>query len=146
NRFVGTYFEQAGMGLVQVDGKVFASAIYVGDPGAKGVQVDDKVVIEMVRFPSHSRDGEGVITEVLGQRGQPGVDTMSIIYEFGLPGDFAEDTLEESRRQASIFDESIPPERQDLTNEVVLTIDPVDARDFDDAISLTRTDKGHWLL
>src|SRR5690606_12539824 len=72
--------------------------------------------------------------------------TMSIIYEFGLPGDFAEDTLEESRRQASIFDESIPPERQDLPNEVVLTIDPVDARDFDDAISLTRTDKGHWLL
>lgn len=146
NRFVGTYFEQAGMGLVQVDGKVFTSAIYVGDPGAKGVQTDDKVVIEMVRFPSHSRDGEGVITEVLGKRGQVGVDTMSIIYEFSLPGDFAEDTLEESRRQASMFDETISPERQDLTGEVVVTIDPVDARDFDDAISLTRAENGHWLL
>ena len=66
NRFVGVYFEQAGMGMVQVDGKIFANPIYVGDPGAKGVRADDKVVIEMVRFPSHVRDGEGVIVEVLG--------------------------------------------------------------------------------
>ncbi|MEX2168486.1 MAG: RNB domain-containing ribonuclease [Pirellulales bacterium] len=146
NRFVGTYFEQAGMGLVQVDGKVFTSAIFVGDPGAKGVQPDDKVVIELVRFPSHSRDGEGVITEVLGKRGQAGVDTMSIIYEFGLPGDFAEDTLEGSRRQATQFDEAVVDGRQDLTGEVIVTIDPVDARDFDDAISLTRAENGHWLL
>src|SRR5947207_5476186 len=61
NRFVGVYFEQAGMGMVQIDGKIFDKPIYVGDPGAKGVRPDDKVVIEMVRFPSHVRDGEGVI-------------------------------------------------------------------------------------
>jgi ribonuclease R len=146
NRFVGTYFEQAGMGLVQVDGKIFHTPVYVGDPGAKGVQVDDKVVIEMVRFPSHLRDGEGVIVEVLGSRGQPGVDTMSIIYEFNLPGDFAEDALEEARHQAEAFDESINRGRRDLTDQTIVTIDPVDARDFDDAISLTRIENGHWLL
>ena len=100
NRFVGVYFEQAGMGMVQIDGKIFANPIYVGDPGAKGVQPDDKVVIEMVRFPSHTRDGEGVIVEVLGPRGQPGVDTMSIIYEFNLPGEFDDDVLADSRKQA----------------------------------------------
>jgi ribonuclease R len=146
NRFVGTYFEQAGMGLVQVDGKIFTTPIYVGDPGAKGVRTDDKVVIEMVRFPSHVRDGEGVIVEVLGARGQPGVDTMSIIYEFNLPGEFDEDALEESRKQADKFDESIGAGRRDLTEETIITIDPVDARDFDDAISLERTERGHWLL
>ena len=48
--------------------------------------------------------------------------------------------------EAEKFDESIPPERTDLTGEVIITIDPVDARDFDDAISLARTDKGHWRL
>ena len=146
NRFVGVYFEQAGMGMVQIDGKLFGNPIYVGDPGAKGVQPDDKVVIEMVRFPSHTRDGEGVIVEVLGPRGQPGVDTMSIIYEFNLPGEFAEDVLAESRKQAEQFDESIGRGRRDLTNLPIVTIDPVDARDFDDAISLERTDNGHWLL
>ena len=53
NRFVGTYLEQGGMGLVQIDGKIFTEPIFAGDPGAKGAQPDDKVVIEMVRFPSH---------------------------------------------------------------------------------------------
>ncbi len=146
NRFVGVYFEQTGMGMVQIDGKIFTNAIYVGDPGAKGVQPDDKVVIEMVRFPSHVRDGEGVIVEVLGPRGKVGVDTMSIIYEFSLPGDFDEEVLEDSRRQAELFDESIGRGRRDLTDQVVVTIDPVDARDFDDAISLERLENGHWLL
>jgi ribonuclease R len=146
NRFVGVYFEQAGMGMVQIDGKVFSNPIYVGDPGAKGVKPDDKVVVEMVRFPSHARDGEGVIVEVLGPRGQPGVDTMSIIYEFNLPGEFAEDTLEESRKQAEKFDETVGRVRRDLSDLTIVTIDPVDARDFDDAISLERLDNGHWLL
>jgi ribonuclease R len=146
NRFVGVYFEQAGMGMAQIDGKIFANPIYVGDPGAKGVKPDDKVVIEMVRFPSHTRDGEGVITEVLGQRGQPGVDTMSIIYEFNLPGEFDEDVLEDSRGQAEKFDESVGRGRHDLTGLTIVTIDPVDARDFDDAISLERLVNGHWML
>jgi ribonuclease R len=146
NRFVGTYFVQAGMGLVQIDGKVFTKSIYVGDPGAKGAQPDDKVVIEMVRFPSQVRDGEGVIVDILGQRGQPGVDTLSIIHEFNLPGEFPADALENSRKQAEKFDESIPRGRRDLTSEAVITIDPATARDFDDAISLERQPNGHWLL
>jgi ribonuclease R len=146
NRFVGVYFEQAGMGMVQIDGKIFTQPIYVGDPGAKGVRPDDKIVVEMVRFPSHTHDGEGVIVQVLGPRGQAGVDTMSIIYEFNLPGEFDEDVLEESRKQAEAFDESIGHGRHDLTAEVIVTIDPVDARDFDDAISLERQKDGHWLL
>jgi ribonuclease R len=146
NRFVGVYFEQAGMGMVQIDGKIFTQPIYVGDPGAKGVRPDDKIVVEMVRFPSHAHDGEGVIVQVLGPRGQAGVDTMSIIYEFNLPGEFEEDVLENSRKQAEAFDESIGHGRHDLTDQVIVTIDPVDARDFDDAISLERQKDGHWLL
>lgn len=146
NTFVGTYFEKTGMGFVQIDGKVFTTPVYVGDPGAKGARTDDKVVVEMVRFPSQQRDGEGVITEILGQRGQPGIDTLGIVYEFGLPGPFSEEVLEDSRHQAEKFDESIPPGRADLTAETIVTIDPVDARDFDDAISLTQIERGHWLL
>ena len=52
-------------------------------------------------------DGEGVIIEVLGPQGKPGVDTLSIIREFNLPEDFAEDALDEARREAERFDESI---------------------------------------
>jgi len=146
HQFVGTYFESAGSAFVRVDGTLFSDAIYVGDPGAKSVGEGDKVVIEMVRFPSPIHPSEAVITEILGPLGKPGVDTLSILREFNLPGDFAEDALEEARERAREFDESIPPERTDFTAETVITIDPADARDFDDAISLKRLDNGHWLL
>ena len=104
---MGTYFESAGAAYVQVDGTLFAQPICVGDPGAKNARPDDKVVFEMVRFPSPVHDGEGVIIEVLGPQGQPGVDTLSIIREFNLPDDFAEDALDEARPEAERFDESI---------------------------------------
>jgi len=146
HQFVGTYFESRGTGYVQVDGTLFAQPISVGDPGAKNARTDDKVVFEMVRFPSPYHDGEGVITEVLGPAGKPGVDTLSILREFDLPQAFPEDALEESRIQADKFDESIPPDRMDLTGETIITIDPEDARDFDDAISLQRLGSGNWLL
>jgi ribonuclease R len=145
-RFVGSYFEAAGQGWVQVDGTGFARPVAVGDPGAKGVRVNDKVVVELVRFPTHVRDGEGVVVEVLGKAGAVGVDTATVIHEFGLPGPFPGAALDDARLQAERFAEEVPPGRRDLTDRTIVTIDPVDARDFDDAISLERVERGHWLL
>lgn len=145
-QFVGTYFESRGGGYVRVDGPMFAEPIAVGDPGAKNARPGDKVVIEMVRFPSEFREGEAVLTEVLGPLGQPGVDTLSIIREFSLPGEFPADAAAEAHAAATAFDESVPPDRMDLTDRTIITIDPADARDFDDAISLERLDNGHWVL
>ncbi len=144
-QFVGTYFESEGSAFVQVDGTLFAQPVFVGDPGAKNARPDDKVVMEMIRFPSPLHDGEGVLIEVLGPQGKPGVDTLSIIREFNLPEEFAADALQEARQEAARFDESTEG-RLDLTGETVVTIDPVDARDFDDAISLEKLDNGHWRL
>src|SRR5439155_3749576 len=147
HQFVGTYFERDGQGFVRVDGTVFSHSILVGDPGAKGARPDDKVVIEMLRFPGPEDRGEAVITEILGPRGQPGVDTLSIIRAFGIPDVFPEDALEEARQAAAAFDEEDLHGRNDFTNDVVVTIDPADARDFDDAISLTIYPKSkHWQL
>jgi len=146
NSFVGTYFERDGQGYVEVDGGTFRDAVLVGDPGAKGASVNDKVVIEMLRFPSHIRAGEGVLTKVLGARGAPGVDTLSIVHEFGLRDEFPDDVLEEAREQAEEFDETRLGHRLDLTDETIVTIDPIDARDFDDAISLSKSEDGGWRL
>jgi ribonuclease R len=147
HQFVGTYFEREGQGLVRVDGRVFSHSIYVGDPGAKGSRPDDKVVFEMLRFPTPEDRGEGVITEVLGPRGQPGVDTLSIIRAFGLPDQFPDDALEEAREAARSFSEDDIAGREDFTAATVVTIDPADARDFDDAVSLVQDPHSkHWLL
>jgi ribonuclease R len=68
HQFVGTYQERQGVASVQVDGKVFGEPIPVGDPGAKGAAVGDKVVIEMVRFPTHRHPGEAVSSSARRER------------------------------------------------------------------------------
>ena len=147
HQFVGTYFESAGSAFVQVDGTVFSRPVLLGDPGAKNAQPDDKVVFEMVRFPSHVHDGEGVITEVLGGRGEPGVDTLSIVREYNLPEHFRRRRARRRPRTGRPLRRDDPSRpRVDLTGETIITIDPVDARDFDDAISLERLSNGHWRL
>ncbi len=145
NRFVGTYRENSGFGFVIVDGGVFESGVMVGDAGAKSCRVGDVVVIEMANFPSPHQPGEGVIVEVLGDRGKPGVDTITVIREFDLPEEFPEAVLQAARDQAEDFDEEIG-DRTDFTGETVITIDPKTARDFDDAISLKKIENDHWLL
>lgn len=146
SQFVGTYFEQDGRGFVKVDGKIFFDSIYVGDPGAKGATPGDKVVVEMLRFPGPGMAGEAVLIEVLGARGAPGVDLMSIVREYGLPEEFFEDALEEAREITQKFDESARTGRRDFTAETIVTIDPPDAHDFDDAVHVHRLDGGKWQL
>ncbi len=144
--FVGTYFERGDAGMVKIDGTTFNAPIYVGDPGAKGAIVGDKVAVEMVRYPTPYSEGEGVITEVLGARGQPGVDTLAIIRALGIPDKFDDETLEDARAAAKAFREDNIEGRLDLTSTLTITIDPATARDFDDAITLTRDEKGYWSL
>ncbi len=144
--FVGRYFEEQDAGFVTIDGRNFADPIWVGDPGAKGANEGDMVVIEMLRFPSHSQRGEAVLTKVLGPRGEVGVDTQTVIHEFGIPLEFSEEALEQARQAAETFRDDDLEGREDRTREIIVTIDPADARDFDDAISLKRTDDGHWHL
>ena len=144
--FVGTYFEAGDTSFVKVDGTTFNDPIAVGDPGAKGARPGDKVAIEVVQYPSPYREGEGVIVEVLGQRGQPGVDTLSVIRAFNIPDTFDDAVLEEAREQAHRFDEALIGAREDLRGLQTVTIDPATARDFDDAISLSRDENGHWAL
>ncbi|MCA9094797.1 MAG: VacB/RNase II family 3'-5' exoribonuclease, partial [Planctomycetaceae bacterium] len=91
-------------------------------------------------------DGEAVLVKVLGPQGKPGVDLLTVINQFNLPDEFPEEVLQEARHQADNFDETDLLGRRDLTGEIIITIDPVDARDFDDAISLTRSEDGHWHL
>ena len=145
-QFVGSCRQLKNEWVVQVDGTVFPNPIPVGDPSAHNIQPSDKVVVEMVRFPSASTPGEAVLLEVLGKKGDPGVDTQLVIREFQLPGDFPDEVLANARQQADNFDPEQINGRADLTRSTIITIDPADARDFDDAISLRRLENGHWRL
>ncbi len=147
NQFVGTYWEKAGNGFVKVDAAAFPYSILIGDPTTKNAKPGDKVVFEMIRFPSPEEQGEGVITEVLGAHGDPGVDTLSVIRSNNLPDQFPPDVLEEALQVAQNFSEEDFDGRVDFTKHLVITIDPINAKDFDDAVQVELDPKsGHWTL
>ncbi len=106
----------------------------------------DKVVFEMIRFPTHVSPGEGVLTEVLGKRGEPEVDTLLVIRQYGLPESFSESAMEQARETRGPLPKRCRDGRTDFTPWTTITIDPHDARDFDDAISLQQLENGHWRL
>ena len=144
--FVGTYEEDEYGGFVRIDGRQFSEPVALDDPEASGVRRGDKVVVDMLRFPTARRGGEAVLKTRLGAAHDIGVDTISVIHEFGLETEFPEAVLEEARQVAAAFDDSDLTGRDDLTGTTIITIDPADARDFDDAISIDQHEDGSWTL
>ncbi len=146
-QFSGSYDVRDGKSIVHLDGVTVGSPVEVGDVRGLPVEPGDKVVVELVKFPDGAQVGEGVIMEVLGSSKNPAVDTLAVMHQFGLIDQFPDEVIEQARAQADAFVEGqIPADRRDLTKVPTLTIDPFDARDFDDAISLSRNDKGNWEL
>lgn len=146
-QFSGSYDVRDGKSIVHLDGVTIGSPVEVGDVRGLPVEPGDKVVVELVKFPDGAQIGEGVIMEVLGSSKNPAVDTLAVMHQYGLIDQFPDEVIEQARAQADAFVEgAIPADRRDLTKVPTLTIDPFDARDFDDAISLSRNDKGNWEL
>ncbi len=146
-QFSGSYDVRDGKSIVHLDGVTVGSPVEVGDVRGLPVEPGDKVVVELVKFPDGAQVGEGVIMEVLGSSKNPAVDTLAVMHQYGLIEKFPDEVIEQARAQADAFVEgAIPADRRDLTKVPTLTIDPADARDFDDAISLSRNEKGNWEL
>jgi len=146
-QFSGTYLVQEGKALVWLDGVPLAQPVKLGDVRGIPLAADDKVIVEVVRFPEGEHPGEAVLLEVLGSARNPMVDVRAIEFQFGLPGEFPSEVIDQSREISDRFREDVIPEdRRDLTHLPTLTIDPIDARDFDDAISLSVNEVGHWEL
>jgi ribonuclease R len=147
NRFVGALGREFGRAFVVPDGHTIHVPIMIADPTAKGAKPGDQVVVELLDYPTERREARGVIVKVLGRRGDPGVDALSIIEQYGLPGEFEEDVLQAARDAVASFDPKAQANsRRDLGKTTIITIDPADARDFDDAISLERNKDGTWEL
>ena len=141
-RFVGTYYEGPAGSFVRPDGGVLLQDFAAPDARSAGAKPKDKVVFEVLKYALRDEPGEAVITEVLGRRGDPGVDTLAVIRAFGLPDEFSEEALAEARGAADRMDDATLQGRRDLAAETVITIDPDEARDYDDAISLSDSGDG----
>jgi ribonuclease R len=106
----------------------------------------DKVVVKLERWESRHVNPEGQIVENLGPSSAPGVDMLSIIRKYHLPTEFPRPVLDEAERIPEIVGEEMFEGREDLRDQFIITIDPDDARDFDDAINVERIQGGGWRL
>ena len=139
-RFVGTVSKVGDKWFVYPDGNSYTDPILTPDAAGRYVTPGQKVVVELTVFPdSTDKAAEGVITQVLGDPGDKDVDLYSVKVQYNLPGEFPEEVLDAASEAVRNFDpEAEKQHRLDLTDELITTIDPDDAKDYDDAISLTR--------
>src|SRR5438132_10097462 len=108
-------------------------------------RVGDKVVVRLETWESRHVNPEGEIIEVLGPASAPGIDMLSIIRKYHLPTEFPRDVLDQAKGIPETVDARQFEGREDLRGEFIVTIDPDDARDFDDAIHVEKIGGG-WRL
>jgi ribonuclease R len=109
-------------------------------------KVGDKVVVRLISWDSRHVNPEGEIVEVLGPATAPGVDLLSIVRSYHLPTDFPKSVVDEAGRIPQTVQSEMLAEREDLRQAFIFTIDPDDARDFDDAVNVEELSGGGWQL
>ena len=133
-------------GFVVPDDKKFTQDIYIPSRYFSGAKDNDKVVCKITVWPTEGRKPEGKITEVIGQKGERGVEIDSIIRAHGLPEEFPRKVLEEADRVIVPIPEEEIKRRMDLRDLKTFTIDGEDAKDLDDAVSIEVLENGNYKL
>ena len=141
---VGTFeATDKGFGFVVPDNRRLYEDFYVKAEEVNGAQNGQKVILEITRYPEAGRKPEGRISTILGMAGDNDTEMHAILAEFGLPNAFPESV----EAEANAIPEAIPAtevaRRRDFRNITTLTIDPADAKDFDDALSIEFLENGN---
>jgi len=145
-RIVGTFENSRHFGFVTPDDVRLRQDIFVPKGLSGGAKNGCKVVVEITKWPEKKRSAEGRIVEVLGLKGDPGIEILSIIKKHNLPTVFPPE-VEQAAAEAR---DSISPDelvgRRDLRELPIVTIDSEDAKDLDDAVYVERLKNGRYLL
>lgn len=147
-RIVGTLQRGRQFLYVTPDDPRIPHDILVPEPRDVGrpAQVGDKVVVELQEWESRHSNPEGEVIEVLGAPDAEGVDMLSVLRQYDLPLHFPKNILDEARAIGSEVRSAELADREDCRQHQVVTIDPDDAKDFDDAICLQRASRDEWKL
>lgn len=144
---VGTFTSPSRhFGFVIPDDRRLPADIFIPPEGRNGAKEGQKVVVRLHHYPGVRHSAEGVVTEILGHKDDPGVDILSIIRKYQLPEEFPEEVLREAEQIPETIDPKELEGRRDLRNRTLVTIDGEDAKDLDDAVSVERLPNGHFRL
>lgn len=137
-RLVGYYQSRKNFGFVVPDNERILQDIFVPAEQSKGAVTGHKVVVELTSYGGEGKKPEGRIVEILGHANDPGVDILSIVKAYDLPIEFPEKVLNQAERVAKPVTGADMAGRKDVRDWQTVTIDGEDAKDLDDAITLTK--------
>lgn len=144
SQIVGTLQKSKSFLYVVPDDPRIPMDIYV--PSAGGGKIGDKVVVKLEEWENRHINPEGEITEVLGPADDPRIDILAIIHKHDLPVEFPPAVTAEAASFDPVVPAQVSRQRRDLRRELIVTIDPDDAKDYDDAVQVERLPNGDWLL
>ncbi|MEQ3338019.1 ribonuclease R [Clostridium butyricum] len=143
---VGIYEDSKSFGFVISEDTRISRDIYIPKRDRNGAQDGDVVTVKITKWPEGNRKPEGVVTEVLGRKGDRGIDILIVIKKLGLPEEFNSKVLKYAEGISEEIDESEYKGRRDLRDVRMVTIDGEDAKDLDDAVSIEKLPNGNYKL
>ena len=146
DKYVGVFQKSKNFGFVVIDDKKIKTDIYISKKNSKKAKNNQKVVVQILKLPEKNKKAEGKILEILGNINQAGVDMMSLIKEYDLPYEFPESVINEAKAIKQEVSKKDIPNRLDLRNKIIFTVDGEDAKDLDDAVSVEKLKNGNYLL
>ncbi len=142
--FVGVLQMNKNFGFVVPDSNKMYADIFVSQNNINGAKDGDKVQATIVDWPENSKNPFGKITTVLGRPGDHNTEMHSILLEYDLPYEFEPEVEKEAESLSIEITKAEIAKRRDMRNDLTFTIDPKDAKDFDDALSFTKLENGNY--
>ena len=143
---VGTFQKSRNFGFVVPDDKNFGTDIFISKSNWGKARNNHKVLVKILEYPKKGKNAEGKIVEVLGGVNEAGVDMLSLIKQYELPYKFPEEVVAEAKAFGTKIDKADLPNRKDLRQDIIFTIDGEDAKDLDDAIHVEKLPNGNYKL
>lgn len=141
--FIGTLHVDRSLAYLSTDSKFLANDIIIPKNRLKGGVTGDKAVVKITSWPDDAKNPEGIVIDILGRAGENTAEIHAILAEYGLPYRYPKNVDDAARRiGAGITPEEVS-RREDMRDVVTFTIDPKDAKDFDDALSIRRLANGN---
>ncbi|MBN2531096.1 MAG: VacB/RNase II family 3'-5' exoribonuclease [Deltaproteobacteria bacterium] len=132
--------------FVTPDGRRFSKPVVVRDVQREYQKPGIKVKVDIIWYPAEGGMPEGVIVDAFGLSGEPQAEIAAVMAAYGLRKEFPKDAILEAERSYERFNPDDAPDREDFTKEIIVTIDPETARDYDDAIGLIALPDGGYRL
>jgi len=142
--FIGEIKLERGFGILKTDSKFLAADIIIPRNKLKGAKTGEKVVARITDWPDDEKMPSGQVVDILGATGANDTEMHAILAEFGLPYVYPESVNKAAKKISAGITDKVISERIDMRDVVTFTIDPKDAKDFDDALSIRRMSNGNY--